>query len=168
MKIDKQLSYPVQGVLAAGAKKRFRICPWDSTNTHIPTGSKVKVQAEIRSQSIGTFVARLYDCYQTRDSVGARLPFNPGAPMRALDRNQSDNINLVDDNTDLDPVQFGILLWNEEGTVDELNSPVVMSRPTPPDVFPFPGANDYEFVLEIENKEGLPIDYTVEIYAEIV
>jgi len=168
MKLDKQLSYPVQGVLSGGAKKRFRICPWDSTNTHIPTGSKVKIQVEVRSQSIGTVIARLYDCYQTRDALGVRLPFNPSGPMRALDRNLSDNLLLVDDNTDLDPVQFGALLWNEEGTVDELNSPVVMSRPTPPDVFPFPGANDYEFVLEIENLEGVAINYTVEIYAEVV
>jgi hypothetical protein len=168
MKIDKQLSFPSQGTLAAGAKKRFRICPWDSTNTHIPTGSKVKVQVDVRSQSIGTFAARLFDCYQTT-GPGGRLPFNPSGPMRALDRNSPDNLLLVDDNTDLDPAALGgALLWNEMGTVDEVNSPVIMSRPTPPDAMSFPGSNDYEFVLEIENLEGVELSYTVEIYAEIV
>ena len=168
--IDEQLVYFHEGALAANGKKSFRIAPYEQTFTHIDEGTRVKFRVEIRSYGISTMQARVWEIYQAIDPTTSRRIAFAGDVIRNLDRSISDRVILVDPNTTLVGDGLGTPLWGEGGTVNEIDSPVFTTRPIPADDLPFPGASDnrYDWLLEVENKEGGAFNYTVEIYAELI
>lgn len=142
-----------EGVLAPGGVLRKRICPWDQTNTHIDAGSTVRFWIEVRTYGIGSVHSRIYDLHE--DSPA---PFNPLEPIRNLDRDVPDKINLVD-NEESDLKQ-GTIIWREIGPVNEHNSPQ-FERTTDQD-------NKRTFVVELTNLEPINVTYTLELYFEII
>lgn len=166
MILTSQLVQCFAFVLAAGAYGRVRLCPWNDTQTHVPPGSSIRFRIESRSYAVGTVRTAIWECYQTRDAAGNRLPFNPSGPMRNTRRDIADTINLLDATTPIDPSLSGFELWYEIGQVDETESPAYEVLQ---DMIPPPDLGDREYVLEVQNFEPagvLPI--TLEVYVDII
>jgi hypothetical protein len=146
--------YAIEGTLNPNQKRGVRLCPWPVS--HMPPGSAVRFRFEVRSNSISSLQARLYDLNGAVQPAGS---FNPTTVMRNLDRDVADALQLIDETTVPD-TQQGVLLWTELGMVDEINTPEF--EKTRDD------SNQREFYLEVENLEGVPVRYTLEAYAEVL
>ncbi len=141
------------GTLSPNGVHSLRVCPWDQVNTHIDPGSKIHFSFQVRTYGIGSVYATLHDLNESPPS-----PFNPQKFMNNLDRDIPDSIYLVD----FEPAdeEQGALIWQEIGTVDEINSPTFQISQ---DI-----TNTKVFLFQVTNLEPINLMYTVEVYAEIV
>lgn len=158
--------YTKQVLIASGAVHPFRICPWDSTNTHIPATNRVRWHAEIESGGLATATAEVWVLNETRDAGGALLLFNPSDVMRQLDRDDPDNIFLVDENnapviqsSSGGPANWGFMAWAGSK---------MMTMETPAWTIDADQTNRAEFFLRVGNPEPVDVLVNVRIFAELI
>jgi hypothetical protein len=156
--MSKTLTFSYTGVLgpAGGptppSTAMIRVCPWNDTSSHLSGYTAVKVRATARLQGIGTLVLRVFEFNQ-----GTGAPFSPST-LRDTNRAEPLDVLTILDVTNPVSVGPGALLSEQVGAI----TPVV----SPQFKLPQDDQNTREWVILIENTEGAPVRFSLDLEIE--
>lgn len=155
----KTLTFTSTGVLGAAggigplpSTAQIRVCPWNDTSSHLNGYTAVKVRATARLQGVATGVLRVFEF-----NLGTGVPFSPSA-LRDTDRAEPLDVLTILDVTNPVSLGAGVPLSEQMGSL----TPVV----SPQYKLPQDDQNTKEWVFVIENTEGVPVRYTLELEIE--
>lgn len=148
-----RLHQTFQGVLnSANPVKTFRVCHWDPAVSRLPVGSKIRVRFEVNSVDLMSMAVEVKELYQATGNPGQ---FNPGGPMRNLDRDlRNTDAYLVIDPSTLPDLAQGETLWQQAGAFPAVSPEYEMSR-----------SDDHELTLVL-SRIGADVGYTVNVFVD--
>lgn len=154
----RQLVWSKEDVAVNGAAPlRYRVLPWDSSLTGLPSGARVKFHVEVRPHSISSALVRVYDVFENSPTAAWFAE-----PMRDKERDVAnvDGINLVDTN--------GWTVSGSNAPVISTSNGAVVPIVTPDFVMTQDQSNQRFFGIEVQELNGLTTFFTIQVFAEVL
>lgn len=151
----KILTYTKHGVLTAAGlgattTQGVRICPWNTTFSHMGDYTALLVTATLTTEGVATLVGRFFEC-----NLGTNQPINPEV-LRDTDRTgvPLDTLTVLDSTTSISLGQHVVLFEKAQSI-----APLVI----PTFKLPRDDQSVREWFVAVENVAPVPVRYTIEL-----